>query len=134
VAQLHERTGFSDTHVREAAESLVASGKAISFRTTGGPRYSRADAPDHLTRTALKSKGVRLRRTDLEILNWLESLGRPATPKEISEVTGIGYVGACLELRRLTALGLVARDVDPSDRKGIRLLYSLRSKDHPYAR
>jgi len=127
VVQIRERTGFSDAEVHTAVNALVDEGKVISFGSLGGRRYTRLDAPDHLTRAALKWSDTRLRRSELEILGCLDAFGRAATAKEISEATGIRYVGTCSELRRLTSLGFVTREEDPSDRKGIRLLYSLRT-------
>jgi DNA-binding MarR family transcriptional regulator/predicted transcriptional regulator len=133
LLQVAERTGFGDAEVRSSVASLLSQGKAISIRSSGGTRYARADSPDTLARAALKWKDVRLRQRELEVLNCLESIGRPATAKEISGASGSRYVSTCYDLRMLISYGLVTREKDraPRSRMGPgSFLFSLKPRIH----
>jgi len=124
INQIAECTGLTAPEVRKAAETLVTQGKAVSFGSMGGQRFARVDAPDAMAKTALKWKGTRFNRAELEILNYLEGVSTPVTGMEVSRGVGRHFVGVYAILRKFVSMGIVHREEDV--RKSRVLLFSLR--------
>lgn len=80
-------------------------------------RRWRAFCDDHMKRI-----GLTLARAT--VLYWLDELGEVVTQRELADVVGIEGPTLVRQLHALEAMGLIARESVPGDRraKGIRLL------------
>lgn len=70
-----------------------------------------------------------LSRADFDIISTLQRHQRPLSPTEIASTTLISPAGTTKRLHRLVRIGLIARERNPDDRRGVLVSLTQRGTD-----